>query len=400
MTALRATAVAMLLCLPAALPALGQAPTREAVSVLLQRADGAPAGAGLRVCLRADRPDGAMTEAVSDEDGRAACGPLPCGRYDLWVAPPTGGDLAAALRHGLAVEPGAGEQTLPVSLPEAGAVRGALGAEGAGCVVAVQTATQGAETLAGRAIGALSCYAETTAGDDGSFTLEGLAPGKVALDIRKPGSVHAWSTVEGVAVTAGETTDVGAVALPASGWVSWFDGATLAGWRQAGLFGEQPAVIEDGALLVPTGKDMSGIVREGDVPRTGYEVSLQARRVAGGDFFCGLTFPIGESYASLILGGWGGQVVGVSSLEGMDASQNETSQTIRFEEQRWYRVRVRVTESRLTCWLDGKQIIDLAADKRRFSTRWEMDRCKPLGFATWRTTGALRDIRVRELAAE
>ena len=36
-----------------------------------------------------------------------------------------------------------------------------------------------------------------------------------------------------------------------------------------------------------------------------YELRLEAKRVEGGDFFCGLTFPVGKEYCTLILGGWG-----------------------------------------------------------------------------------------------
>jgi hypothetical protein len=145
------------------------------------------------------------------------------------------------------------------------------------------------------------------------------------------------------------------------------------------------------------GNDMTGITWTREVPRTDYEVTLQARRVDGSDFFCGLTFPVQEDYCSLILGGWGGSVVGLSSLDGYDASENETTQWIQFDNQRWYRVRVRVTRARIEAWLDQKQIIDVKLEGRRISTRIEVDPSNPFGISTWRTTGAVRDLRLRRL---
>ena len=56
-----------------------------------------------------------------------------------------------------------------------------------------------------------------------------------------------------------------------------------------------------------------------------YEVTLEAMRVDGNDFFCGMTFPAGKDPCTLIVGGWGGTVVGLSSINGMDASENETT---------------------------------------------------------------------------
>ena len=50
-----------------------------------------------------------------------------------------------------------------------------------------------------------------------------------------------------------------------------------------------------------------------------YEVTLEGKRVAGDDFFCTTTFPVGESFCSFVVGGWHGTVVGLSSIDGMDA---------------------------------------------------------------------------------
>ena len=54
-----------------------------------------------------------------------------------------------------------------------------------------------------------------------------------------------------------------------------------------------------------------------DLPRTDYEIRFETRRIEGFDFFCGLTFPVGEKYLTLVLGGWDGNVVGLSCLDGI-----------------------------------------------------------------------------------
>jgi hypothetical protein len=110
-----------------------------------------------------------------------------------------------------------------------------------------------------------------------------------------------------------------------------------------------------------------------------------------------VTFPVADSFCSLILGGWGGQVVGLSSINGMDASENQTSQSVDFELGRWYAIRIRVTPAKIEAWLDERQIINQDLKGNKVDTRLEVDPSRPLGVASWRTKSALRDIRLRRL---
>ena len=177
-----------------------------------------------------------------------------------------------------------------------------------------------------------------------------------------------------------------------------FDGKTLTNWTPTKFIGEGPVKVENGQIVLESGNDLTGITWSGaTLPTTNYELSLQAMRLEGGDFFAGVTFPVGDSFCSLILGGWGGTVVGLSSINGQDASENATSQSVPFESKRWYNVRIRVTPAQIDAWLDDRQIISQDLKENKVDTRIEVDASKPLGIASWRTKAALRDIRLKKL---
>jgi hypothetical protein len=184
-----------------------------------------------------------------------------------------------------------------------------------------------------------------------------------------------------------------------STWQSLFDGKTLGHWQSTKFGGEGAVKVEDGQMVLDAGRTLTGVTWTGpELPTTNYELALQAMRVEGRDFFAGITFPVAESFCSLILGGWGGTVIGLSSVNSEDASQNSTSQSREFELGRWYNVRIRVTPAKIEVWLDDRQIINQDLPGNRITIRIEMEPSTPLGIATWKTKGALRDIRLRRLA--
>jgi len=180
-------------------------------------------------------------------------------------------------------------------------------------------------------------------------------------------------------------------------WVSLFDGISLGQWEQTSFGGEGPVRVTDGAIVLDMGDPLTGVTWAGDALPASYELELDAARWAGNDFFCGLTFPVGQSSCSLILGGWGGTTVGLSNIDGRDASENETTREIRFEDRRWYRVRVSVTASHIRAWLDEAPIVEVALAGRRIGIRPEVDPSRPLGVASYRTRAALRRLRLRRL---
>jgi len=181
--------------------------------------------------------------------------------------------------------------------------------------------------------------------------------------------------------------------------VKLFDGKTLAGWKVTPFGGEGEVFVEDGAIVLEMGNDMTGINWTKPFPKMNYEISLEAMRTGGGDFFCGLTFPVGEDPCSLIVGGWGGGTVGLSSIDDGDASENETTTYHSFADNRWYKVRLRVTPGKIEAWLDKEQIVNLSTKDRRISIRSEVELSRPLGIATWSTSAALRNIEMRPLTS-
>jgi 3-keto-disaccharide hydrolase len=184
------------------------------------------------------------------------------------------------------------------------------------------------------------------------------------------------------------------------GWTSLFDGQTMGGWEQTAFGGEGPVRVRDGAIVLGFGDPLTGVTWTGDYPAIDYEIALEAARLAGNDFFCGLTFPVASSFCSLIVGGWGGTTVGLSTIDGLDASTNETNREMRLDDEHWYAVRVRVEHARIRAWLDEEPVVDVATAGKRIGIRPEVDPSRPLGIASYRTRAGLRAIRLRSVVAE
>ena len=190
---------------------------------------------------------------------------------------------------------------------------------------------------------------------------------------------------------------VAAVAQPTSGeWQSLFDGKTLQGWRETAFTGHGKARVENGTIVLGAGEPMTGVTWSGAFPKVNYEVRFEAARIDGNDFFASLTFPVGDSFCTWVTGGWGGDIVGLSSLDGWDASDNETRTYFDFEKGRWYAFRLKVTADRITGWIDDKPIVDVQIGGRAISLRHgEIQLSAPLGFASYGTVGGVRKVDYR-----
>lgn len=199
-----------------------------------------------------------------------------------------------------------------------------------------------------------------------------------------------------------------AEALPAplpppegEGWTTLFDGASLAGWTVTGFAGHGEVGVQNGLLTLDMGAMLTGVNGPTNLARSDYEITLDAMKVQGSDFFCGLTFPVANSCCSLIVGGWGGGVVGISSIDGGDASLNETTKFKEFQHKRWYRIRVRVTAAKIEAWIDKEKVVDLELGEKKITVRpGEIEANQPFGICTYQTSAALCNIQWRPVPAK
>ena len=94
--------------------------------------------------------------------------------------------------------------------------------------------------------------------------------------------------------------------------IKLFDGKTLDGWEITAFGTQGPVFVSEGKIILGYGDGCTGITLKNEFPKVNYKVSLEARKTSGNDFFCGMTFPVNDQFCSLIVGGWGGPVVGLS----------------------------------------------------------------------------------------
>jgi hypothetical protein len=91
-------------------------------------------------------------------------------------------------------------------------------------------------------------------------------------------------------------------------------------------------------------------------------------------------------------------LVGISSIDGADASENATTRTMTFETGRWYRIRLRVSAQRIETWIGEKKVVNAVTTGRKLSLRaGDIAFSKPFGLASWLTSAAFRDIEIRDV---
>ena len=186
------------------------------------------------------------------------------------------------------------------------------------------------------------------------------------------------------------------------GWESLFDGKTLTGWKIVPYSGGGEAYVKGGSLILPnvSGGLMTAVCWIGDsLPENNYVIYYEARRVTGTDIFAALTFPYGDTFASLIFGGWYGTVNGLSSIDGYDASENETTQYFSYNNDQWYPVQLHVTTDSIRAMVGTEKVVDLATKGKYIHLR---DETLATGFTLWsyRSTGEIRNLRIKKLPSK
>jgi 3-keto-disaccharide hydrolase len=179
---------------------------------------------------------------------------------------------------------------------------------------------------------------------------------------------------------------------------SLFDGKTLGAWKSIDFGGEGAVKVENGAIKVDAGATCSGVQWTGEAPpRTHYEFSVEAQKVDGSDFFLGIVFPVGKDTCSFVAGGWGGGVTGLSSVDHMNASENETASDQTYAKNKWYTFRLVVTPAKIDVWWDAKQVVNLELANRQISVHPAVESAAPLGLVNYQTASLFRNIRLKKL---
>ena len=176
-----------------------------------------------------------------------------------------------------------------------------------------------------------------------------------------------------------------------------FDGNTLNGWEITQFGPQGPVDVYDGKIIMNYGDGCTGVTYTKEFPKVNYEVNLEARKTSGNDFFCGMTFPVNDDFCSLIIGGWGGPVIGLSCIDGQDASENETKTLKRLDKNVWYKIKLRVTDQKIIVWIDDEKLVNFEYKGRELYVRPEVELSKPFGICSWITTAELRNIWVKIL---
>lgn len=179
--------------------------------------------------------------------------------------------------------------------------------------------------------------------------------------------------------------------------------AESAHWKSAEMPDTGKAEVRDGVAVLESGGPMTGLRYDnwqpGGLPVRDYTITCEAMRVDGTDFFAAITFPVRsiDTCATLIVGGWGGGLVGISSIDGDDASNNSTRSEQRFENGRWYRLKLEVHDEELKAWIDDRLVINTSIKARVINLRpGYIENCAPFGLATYQSTGRVRNLLVEE----
>ncbi|MGI9516504.1 MAG: 3-keto-disaccharide hydrolase [Pirellulaceae bacterium] len=180
-----------------------------------------------------------------------------------------------------------------------------------------------------------------------------------------------------------------------------FDGQSLAGWKIADFGGRDDVEVRDGEIVVGMGYPLAGIIFDGDPPAVdNYVLELSACKREGTDFFCCVTFPVRDQSCSFVLGGWGGTVTGISSVNGELASDNATRTLRRYERDRWYHVRITVQGNQLVCHIDDEQVVDLDLQDVELTVHPALEHCQPFSICAFETRASWKDIRIARIEGE
>ena len=173
-------------------------------------------------------------------------------------------------------------------------------------------------------------------------------------------------------------------------------------WKSSGIPEEGKVSIFNGEIKLQPGQPMTGVRfdawQSAMLPTRRYAIEFEAMRVEGNDFFGTVTFPVNDEHVSLIVGGWGGTLVGISSIDDMDASENTTRSNARFENNLWHKVRIEVRDDDLRAWINNKLFVNVSTKGHQLGLRsGDIEKCAPFGFASYATQSRIRNVLIQRL---
>lgn len=166
-------------------------------------------------------------------------------------------------------------------------------------------------------------------------------------------------------------------------------------WEVVSFGGEGEVEWDESGLVMRFGSPLTAVRWTGEPLPARFEIEVLAARVDGSDFFCGLNLPIGSDAATVVLGGWGGALCGLSCIDGMDASMNPTRSFENFERGQTYRLRVRVDDEFVIATIDGEELFTHALGEGALALRTEVMPVGPLGISCFQTTARVESVRWR-----
>jgi hypothetical protein len=194
---------------------------------------------------------------------------------------------------------------------------------------------------------------------------------------------------------------VSALALHAE-TVALFNGKDLSGWKPADIWGNgKVEALSNGVVSCGIGKPLTGLAYTNTFPTMSYEIKMEALRKEGSDFFVAMTIPVESNACTVVIGGWGGNLCGISSINFMDASENQYSEGVVLKNDVWYTLRVRVTPGLLEVFLNDTLYTAKVPfeSSSAFTLRAgsDIDKTKPFGLATYETKALWRNLTVNKL---
>ena len=187
-------------------------------------------------------------------------------------------------------------------------------------------------------------------------------------------------------------------------YIQLFDGNSLSGWKILNFDGSGGQVIVNNNLInFSRGEPFTGIVVDKEnfnPPGEEYEINVEVRKTEGRDFFCAITFPVPEKNAccTFVAGAWGGQVTGLSNIDYLDANRNSTRSTLRYENDKWYNIRIEISYGRIRCWIDDRIVVNSLISNKTISIRpGAIEQCQPFGIASYETSSDFRSIRLSKI---